>query len=46
MYFENDFMWECFEKSGRITDYLEYKGLLSGSIPEGEGECEGADKNA
>lgn len=45
MYVEADLKWSCFEKSGKIADYLEYKKVEYAAVAAFGGECEGADKN-
>ena len=45
MYLEEDLKWNCFEKSGKISDYLEYKKVQYTADAAVGGECKGADEN-
>ena len=42
MYYDEDEKWNCFEMSGKISDYLEYKNVQYRGI-ESEGEYRRAD---
>ncbi|MCM1523051.1 MAG: hypothetical protein NC120_01225 [Ruminococcus sp.] len=37
--------WNVFENSGRVADYLYYKGVGGRSLPTTRGEAENADNN-
>ena len=45
MYFEDDVKWNVFEQSGKISDYIDYKGVQLYGHSANEGEYEGADEN-
>lgn len=45
MYFDDDDKWSCFEKSGSIADYLEYRGVQLNQCSAAEGECKVADES-
>ncbi|MBQ8826137.1 MAG: hypothetical protein IJ007_03470 [Oscillospiraceae bacterium] len=44
MYFDEDVKWRCFEESGSIADYLDYRGIQLTQCSAVEGECKGADE--
>lgn len=46
MYYDEDAKWKCFEESGRIADYLEYRGVRCSAGSVTEGEREDADEGA
>ncbi|MGN0665714.1 MAG: hypothetical protein ACI4KF_04225 [Huintestinicola sp.] len=41
-----DDKWNTFESSGRISDYLAYKGVGTKGVSDLKGECANADNNS
>jgi hypothetical protein len=37
--FDDEIKWNEFEKSGKISDYLEYKGLAAGNCVTADAAC-------